>query len=167
MLEAAGTELRRAHQFRSDEFDGRWSHGDATTTNVIYDRETGRARFIDFEIVHDRSLPAKSRHADDLLVYMLDVIAIASTRQWLPFALSFLNAYGDPIVIAELTHHLAIPGGIAWIWWGVRTSFSNPGKVNSGSSGFEMLPLIWDTTEHLQPNAPARAKGDALQSTAR
>jgi hypothetical protein len=43
MLEAAGTELRRAHQFRSDEFDGRWSHGDATATNVIYDRKTDRA----------------------------------------------------------------------------------------------------------------------------
>jgi hypothetical protein len=29
MLEAAGTELRRAHQFWSDEFDGPWSHGDS------------------------------------------------------------------------------------------------------------------------------------------
>ena len=35
MLEAAGTELRRAHQFWSDEFDGPWSHGDSTATNVI------------------------------------------------------------------------------------------------------------------------------------
>jgi hypothetical protein len=129
MLEAAGTELRRAHQFWSDEFDAPWSHGDSTTTNVIYNQKTGRARFIDFEIVHDRSLPAKSRHADDLLVFLLDVIAIASSRQWLPFALSFLNAYGDPVVITELTNHLALPGGIAWIWWGVRTSFTNPAKV--------------------------------------
>jgi len=143
MLEAAGTELRRAHQFRSDEFNGRWSHGDATTQNVIYDRKTGRARFIDFEIVHDRSLSAKSRHADDLLVFLLDVIAVASTRQWLPFALSFLNAYGDPIVIAELTNHLAVPGGIAWIWWGVRTSFSNPKKVK------QRLERIRDVTANL------------------
>jgi hypothetical protein len=30
MLEAAGRELFRAHQFWSDEFGGRWSHGDAT-----------------------------------------------------------------------------------------------------------------------------------------
>ena len=129
MLEAAGTELRRAHQFWSDEFDGSWSHGDWTATNVIYNQKTGRARLIDFELVHAESLPAKSRHADDLLVFLLDILAIASSRQWLPFALCFLNAYGDPIVLAELTNRLALPNGIAWIWWGVRTSFANPAKV--------------------------------------
>jgi hypothetical protein len=144
MLEAAGTELRRAHQFWSKEFDGPWSHGDSTTTNVIYNQKSGRARLIDFEIVHDRSLPAKSRHADDLLVFLLDVIAIASSRQWLPFALSFLNAYGDPAVIAELTDHLALPGGIAWIWWGVRTSFANPAKVK------QRLERIRDITANLE-----------------
>jgi hypothetical protein len=50
MVEAAGHEFRRAHQFWSDEFRGAWSHGDAGTNNVIYDEKTGRARFIDFEI---------------------------------------------------------------------------------------------------------------------
>jgi hypothetical protein len=143
MLEAAGTELRRAHQFWSNEFHGLWSHGDSTATNVIYDHTTGQARLIDFEIVHDRSLPAKARHADDLLVFLLDIIAIASSRQWLPFALSFLNAYGDPVVIAELTDHLAVPAGIAWIWWGVRTSFSNPAKVK------QRLERIRDVTANL------------------
>jgi hypothetical protein len=143
MLEAAGTELRRAHQFRSNEFHGPWSHGDSTATNVIYNHKTGRARLIDFEIVHDRSLPAKTRHADDLLVFLLDIIAVASSRQWLSFALSFLNAYGDPVVIVELTNHLAVPGGIAWIWWGVRTSFSNPAKVK------QRLERIRDVTANL------------------
>lgn len=70
MTEAAGHELRRAHQLWSDEFRGPWSHGDAGTNNVIYDEKTGRARLIDFEIVHERSLPTKSRHADDLLVFL-------------------------------------------------------------------------------------------------
>src|SRR5215469_6180281 len=37
MLEGAGTELRRAHQFWSKEFHGPWSHGDSAATNVIYD----------------------------------------------------------------------------------------------------------------------------------
>src|SRR5207249_9455039 len=46
MLEAAGREFGRAHQFRSDEFAGPWSHGDATMTNVIYNEKTGRARLI-------------------------------------------------------------------------------------------------------------------------
>ena len=144
MLEAAGRELRRIHQLWSDEFGGGWSHGDATLSNVIYDEETGRARMIDFEIVHDKSLPAKSRHADDLLVFLLDIVAVAPSRRWLPFALSFLNAYGDPVVIAELTDHLALPSGMAWIWWGVRTSFANPGKVK------HRLTKLRDVTAHLR-----------------
>jgi hypothetical protein len=143
MLEAAGRELRRAHQFWSDEFDGPWSHGDSTATNVIYNQKTGRARLIDFELVHDHSLSAKSRHADDLLVFLLDILAIASSRQWLPFALCFLNAYGDPIILRELTHHLALPNGIAWIWWGVRTSFANPAKVK------QRLERLRDVTANL------------------
>src|SRR5262249_47298120 len=48
MMEAAGHEFRRAHQFRNDEFRGQWSHGDAGMENVIFDRATGRARLIDF-----------------------------------------------------------------------------------------------------------------------
>jgi hypothetical protein len=152
MLEAAGTELRRAHQFWSDEFHGPWSHGDSTATNVIYNQKTDRARLIDFEIVHDRSLPAKSRHADDLLVFLLDVIATASSRQWMSFALSFLNAYGDPTVLTELTNHLAVPGGIAWIWWGVRTSFTNPAKVK------QRLERIRDVTANLEHHRAFAAK---------
>src|SRR6266571_3828615 len=143
MLEAVGRELRRAHQFWSDEFGGGWSHGDATMSNVIYDEKTGRARMIDFEIIHDKSVPAKSRHADDLLVFLLDVVAIAPGRRWLPFALSFLNAYADPVVIAELTDHLALPSGMAWIWWGVRTSFANPAKVKN------RLAKLRDLAAHL------------------
>jgi hypothetical protein len=129
MLEAAGRELFRAHQFWSDEFGSQWSHGDATMTNVIYNEKTGRARLIDFEITHHKSLPATTRHADDLLVFLLDILAIAPGRKWLPFALCFLNAHGDGDVIEELKNQLAVPNGLAWIWWGVRTSFVKPAKV--------------------------------------
>ena len=129
MLEAAGRELFRAHQFCREEFGSPWSHGDATMTNVIYNEKTGRARLIDFELVHQKSLPATVRHADDLLVFLLDILAIIPGRQWLPFALCFLNAYGDTDVIAELKNQLAVPSGMAWIWWGVRTSFAKPAKV--------------------------------------
>ena len=96
---------------------------------MIYDEKTGRARLIDFEIVHDKSLSAKSRQADDLLVFLLDLIAVAPNPQWLTLALSFLNAYGNTAVICELEDELALPNGMAWIWWGVRTSFANPAKV--------------------------------------
>jgi hypothetical protein len=37
MVEAAGFEFRRAHQFWSKEFRTPWSHGDAGMANVIYD----------------------------------------------------------------------------------------------------------------------------------
>jgi hypothetical protein len=129
MLAAAAQELHRAHQFWSDDFAGRWSHGDATTTNVIYDSKTDRARLIDFEIIHETRLPARARHADDLLVLLLDMAGIVSSRQWLPFALEFLRAYNDPKVIRELKKQLILPGGLAWIWWEVRTNFAAPAKI--------------------------------------
>jgi Ser/Thr protein kinase RdoA (MazF antagonist) len=129
MVEAAASELRRAHQFRSEQLRGLWSHGDAGTGNFIYDEKTGRARLIDFEIIHDKSLPATARQADDLLVFLLDIMAAGPTREWLSFALRFLNTYDDLSVISELKNQLAPPSGMAWIWWGVRTSFANPAKV--------------------------------------
>ena len=79
--------------------------------------------------MHEKSLSAAARQADDLLVFLLDMVRIVPTRQWLPFALTFLEAYGDAEVIAELRKQLDLPGGLAWIWWGVRTNFTNPAKV--------------------------------------
>jgi hypothetical protein len=144
MLEAAAHELRRAHQFWSDEFRGPWSHGDAGMENVVFNGKTGRARLIDFEIIHDRSVPAATRHADDLLVFLLDIAAVVPGDKWLPFALRFLDAYGNLDVIAELKHQLALPNGMAWIWWGVRTSFANPAKVKL------RLAKLRDLTAHLR-----------------
>jgi len=93
-----------------------WSHGDAGTNNVIYDQQNGRARFIDFEIIHQKSLPAKYRHADDLLVFLLDLMAVAPNRQWLNLVLAFLNAYDNAPAIAHLKNQLAVPTGMVWIW---------------------------------------------------
>lgn len=129
MLRAAAAEFHRAHQFWSDEFRGRWSHGDGTSQNVLYDSASNRARLIDFEIVHEKSLATAARQADDLLVFLLDMVGTVPTRQWLPFSMTFLEAYGDGEVIAQLRKQLDLPGGLAWIWWGVRTNFTNPAKV--------------------------------------
>jgi hypothetical protein len=144
MVEAAGQEFSRAHKFWSKKFRGPWSHGDAGTNNVIYDTKSQRARLIDFEIIHEKSLPAKSRHADDLLVFLLDLMAVAPHPQWLTLSLAFLNAYGNASVISELEHQLALPSGIAWIWWGVRTSFANPAKVK------RRLEKLRDLASHLE-----------------
>src|SRR5260370_23928842 len=83
-------------------FGGPWSHGDASMPNVIYDEKTRRARLIDFEIMHEKSLPATTRHADDLLISLLDMVDRVPTRQWLPFTICFVKAYADRDVIAEL-----------------------------------------------------------------
>jgi len=129
MLRSAALEFRRAHQFWSDELRGRWSHGDASITNVIYDAKTNCARFVDFEIYHDKSLSAAARQADDLLMFLLDLVGTVTTQQWLPFATTFLEAYGDRDVIEQLRTQLELPSGLAWIWWGVRTNFTNPAEV--------------------------------------
>jgi hypothetical protein len=81
MLKAAGSEYRRARHFKNEEFGSGWSHGDASMTNVIYNEKTERARLIDFEIRHEKSLPATVRHADDLLVFLLDLVSCVSSRQ--------------------------------------------------------------------------------------
>jgi hypothetical protein len=129
MLRAAAAEFRRAHEFWSDEFRGRWSHGDGTSQNVLYDAANDRARLIDFEIIHDKALATPARQADDLLVFLLDLVGTLPTRDWIPFATTFLDAYGDGKVIAQLQRQLDLPGGLAWIWWGVRTNFTKPAKV--------------------------------------
>ena len=129
MLESAAKEYRRAHQFWRDEFDGPWSHGDGSMPNVIYDEKTRRARLIDFEIMHEKSLPATTRHADDLLIFLLDMVDAVPTRQWLPFTTCFVKAYADRDVIAELQKRLVIPSGLSLIWWNVRTNFAKTGKA--------------------------------------
>jgi hypothetical protein len=155
MMEAAGKELRRSHQLWSDEFRGPWSHGDAGTNNVLYDEKTGRARLIDFEIVHDKSLSTKSRHADDLLVFLLDLLALGPNRQWLTLVLAFLNAYDNAPVIAQLKDQLAVPTGMAWIWWGVRTSFANRAKLKRRLQ--KIAGLVADL-EHYRAFAAERAR---------
>ena len=120
-LEAAGRELRRAHGLWCPQFEDWWSHGDPHLDNVIYDAATNRARLIDFEVVHDQSLPAVLRHADDLLVFLQDLVCRVSTERWLPFALCFVKAYGRAEVIAELTRLLFVPAGLPGLWWKLRT----------------------------------------------
>jgi len=155
MMEAAGQELRRAHQLWSDEFHGPWSHGDACMTNAIYDETTGRARLIDFEIVHRKSLSAKSRHADDLLVFLLDLLAVAPNSQWLALTLAFLKNYDNAPVLAQLKKELALPTGMAWIWWGVRTSFANPAKVKRR---LQKIAGVVADLEHYRAFAATRAR---------
>ncbi len=126
MLVAAARELRRAHACRCPEFGGAWSHGDPHAGNFIYDRATDRARLIDFEVMHHRSLPAEERHADDLLVFLQDLVGRVPAEEWLRSAWTFLEAYDQPEIAAQLQRRLVVPGGFARVWWAVRTTYLSP-----------------------------------------
>jgi len=122
-LAAAGAELCRAHAVRCSYHGGGWSHGDSHTGNFIHDGTTGRARLVDFEVRHLRSLRADERHADDLLVMLQDVCGRCRAEDWLPLAGAFLEGYGRPEIVARLRGKLHVPHGIPRLWWAVRTTW--------------------------------------------
>src|SRR6266699_2456748 len=62
---------------------------------------------------------------------------------------------GSLDVIADLKKQLALPGGMAWIWWGVRTSFANPAKVGRG---LEKLRGVIADLRHYRTVAAKRAR---------
>ena len=164
MLKAAGNEYRWAHQFQSKELGCGWSHGDASMTNVVYDEKTKRARLIDFEIRHEKSLPARARHADDLLVFLLDLASRIPSRQWLRFAICFLRAYGDPVVLHELKRRLVVPKGLALIWWNVRTNFTPSAKVGRR---FKALRRAIDALCQSRSNLYRPVAGDSTRNNRR
>ncbi len=130
MLQAAAKEFARAHQFWSEVHNDLWSHGDGAMCNVLYDAQEGRARLIDFELMHHKTLPAVVRHADDLCAFLLDLVGIVPSRRWLPYALCFLQAYNNPVVMVELQRQLTDPPGLGRFWRGIRTSFGDRKKFN-------------------------------------
>jgi hypothetical protein len=122
IIEAAARELARAHAIRIEQLRGPWSHADARLANFIYDENEGRARLIDFEVIHTGALSPDERHADDLLVFLQDLMGRLPDERWLPEALRFAGAYGRPEVIAALKKRLVVPNrGVPRLWWGIRT----------------------------------------------
>ncbi len=121
MLAAAAAELRRAHELQSEHFGGAWSHGDPHTGNFFYDVATGRARLIDFELRHVRTLSADERHVEDLLVLLLDVCGRCSAGAWLPLAWAFLRGYESLKIVALVREKLNTPRGFARLRWAVQT----------------------------------------------
>jgi hypothetical protein len=123
MTAAAGRELRRAHAVSCATLAGGWSHGDPHLGNFLYDPAADRARLIDFEVMHDAALEADARHADDLLVFLQDLVGRVSSERWLPNAQAFLDAYDRPEIVAQLRSQLTMPRGISRLWWMVRTTW--------------------------------------------
>jgi hypothetical protein len=123
MLGSAGREFRRAHELWCDQMHGFWSHGDAQLSNVIYDAAYDRCRLIDFEVVHDLSLSADARHAQDLLLLLLDLVGYVDAAKWLPFALALLQGYARQSVLDELRGQLVLHRGLPGFWRRLRTGF--------------------------------------------
>jgi hypothetical protein len=123
MSAAAGRELRRAHGGSCAAFSGGWSHGDPHLGNFIYEAATDCARLIDFEVIHDADLDPDARHADDLLVFLQDLVGRVGRERWLPNAHAFLSGYDRPEIVARLRGLLDVPRGIPRLWWMVRTTY--------------------------------------------
>jgi hypothetical protein len=129
MVRAAARELRRGHALRCATFKGPWSHGDPHAGNFLYDAAADRARLIDFEVQHDARLSPRERHADDLLVFLQDVVGRVADEEWLPLATAFLETYDEPEVVARLAARLVLPRGIPRLWWAVRTTYLAEGEL--------------------------------------
>ncbi len=123
MMCAAGLELRHAHRQTAAYFESAWSHGDPHLGNFVFDSITSRCRLIDFEVRHPRRLSAAERHAEDLLVPLLDLSSRCADAQWIPFCLSFLSAYDRPELLPQLCGKLVLPSGPARCWWAIRTNY--------------------------------------------
>jgi hypothetical protein len=128
-IQAAGKEMRRAHDLWSRELGDYWSHGDPHLENLLYDLESDQARLIDFELIHDKSVPALQRHADDLLVFLQDLMSCVSADQWVPFSLALLEAYDNQSVLDAVRKRLVVPRGWPAIWWKLRTDYIDRGVM--------------------------------------
>lgn len=124
MTAAAGRELRRAHACYSPLAERSWSHGDPHLGNFLYDARTDRARLIDFEVRHLRSISPDLCHADDLAAFLQDLAGRVQRPLWLPCAHAFLDTYDRPEILALAAPLLRLPDApLPRLWWRIRTSF--------------------------------------------
>jgi hypothetical protein len=121
-LQAAARELFRAHSMRAPQTDAPLSHGDPHLGNVIYDPEHDVARLIDFEQAHEDGVASEWRFADDLLVFVLDLLGRARDEEWPGLALTFLRAYPERAPVAALRARLVPPRGLQAVLWATRTT---------------------------------------------
>jgi hypothetical protein len=111
-------------------FDGAWSHGDPNLANFLFSAHDKQARLIDFEVVHQQGLTATTRHVEDVLSFLQDLLGCAPKGTWLESAQRFLDAYGcDPELRDALRERLRLPRGVPRVWWWIRTNYVPMGSV--------------------------------------
>jgi hypothetical protein len=125
MFYAVGLEFRRVHGLYSPRFRGPWSHGDPNFGNVIVDESCQRVRLIDFETAHFRTLSADDRHADDVAVFLLDLLGGVAEEKLSLLAAAFLAGYNRPAISELAQRRLVVPTGFGRLWWGIRTEYAS------------------------------------------
>lgn len=154
MVAAAAREMRRAHALWCDEFGGSWSHGDANLANFLYDETARCARLIDFELIHKKMFPAGQRHADDLLVFLQDLLGCIARERWVPVALRFLQIYDRPEIVRILEKRLFVPRGVPLVWWIIRANYVTPNELKRRIGALRQALAEADESEESRATKP-------------
>ncbi len=112
-LAAATRALQELHRFDLPGADGvgeRLSHGDATLRNVVFDPETGTARWFDFDTVHVPGLDAAWRQGDDLRALIDSAVESFDDVPVSLILRTIQEAYTDPGPWEQLRARLAREG---------------------------------------------------------
>ena len=125
IMKIVGAAFRKMHGTYNPITLDWFSHGDPHLGNVLYDVASHRIGWLDFETAHRSQLHTIERHADDLLVLLLDLVGRSDEPLWRSLSPAFLKEYDNPEVISELKKRLHPPRGFGAIWWAVRTSYLN------------------------------------------
>ncbi len=109
-LVAASRALRDLHRVELPRADGgceRLSHGDATLRNVLFDPESGEARWFDFDTAHDPGLSPAWRHGDDLRALVYSAVESFADVPVAALLRIVQDAYPDPRPWAQLRDRLS------------------------------------------------------------
>jgi hypothetical protein len=111
-VSAAIQSLRELHETRLGADAPPLSHGDATVRNVIYDSESGLARWIDFEQSHDLSVDPQFRCADDLRAFVFSAAACLDADDLPGLVSVVVDSYRDELVLCAL--RVLVEGPSLW-----------------------------------------------------
>jgi hypothetical protein len=108
-LRLAAGALRQLHDISIADGEGDdqpLSHGDATCNNVIVDRETCAAEWIDFDTRHRPQLSTPERHADDLRTLLFSSAGCLPEGDATKCVASVIIGYGDEAIVQQLLRNL-------------------------------------------------------------
>ena len=94
--------IRAATQSLADFHRRGLTHADATVRNVLFDQQSGDARWFDFETVHRSDLPVDTARALDLRTLLLSTAASVSTDLWPELIRTARLAYNDDVTFDAL-----------------------------------------------------------------